>query len=209
MHLYAEGEARAEVAGVGVAVAQTTNYPWDGAVTLRVTPDKPTEFALRLRIPGWCRSARLAVSGQMIKLDGAVDRGYAHIRRVWRPGEQVSLALEMPPERVYAHPDVRADQGRVALKRGPIVYCLEATDNADPVQRLALPRQAAIEHRFEPDLLGGCTVLSGAAVAMQPSSEALYDTRHAGSKPTTFKAVPYHLWDHRAAGEMAVWLPEA
>ena len=208
VHLYAEGEARAEVDGVGVKVAQTTNYPWDGAVTLRVSPDKPTKFALRLRVPGWCRSARLTVNGEAMNLDGLVDRGYAHINRIWKSGDQVSLTLEMPPERIYAHPDVRADQGRVALKRGPIVYCLEAVDNAAPVQRLALPRDSAIEARFEASLLGGCAVLSGPALALQPPSDALYDTRHSGTKPARFQAVPYHLWDHRDPGEMAVWLPE-
>jgi hypothetical protein len=209
VHLYAEGEVRAEVDGVGVRLAQATNYPWDGAVTVRVTPDRPTEFALRLRIPGWCRAARLAVNGEAIDLAGTVDRGYAHIRRQWRPGDQLSLALDMPPERIYAHPDVRADQGRVALKRGPIVYCLEAVDNEAPVQRLVLPRQAGIDVRFEPDLLGGCAVLSGAAHALRPLDGALYGPRRGGEEPASFKAVPYHLWDHRDPGEMAVWLPEA
>jgi DUF1680 family protein len=209
VHLYAEGEARAEVDGVGVKLAQTTNYPWDSAVTLRLDPEKPTEFALRLRVPGWCRVARLAVNGETIDIAGSIDRGYAHVRRAWRPGDQVSLTLEMPPERVYAHPDVRADQGRVALKRGPIVYCLEAADNKAPVQRVTLPRSAPIEARFEPTLLGGCTVLSGAALALKPSGDALYGRARGATEPTRFQAVPYHLWDHRDPGEMAVWLPEA
>src|SRR5262249_6602266 len=209
VHLYAEGDVRAEVDGIGVRLGQATNYPWDGVVKLRVTPDKAREFALRLRIPGWCRSVHLAVNGEANALADIVDRGYAHVRRLWRPGDQVSLGLEMPPERVYAHPDVRADQGRVALKRGPIVYCLEGVDNATPVQRLALPRQADIGARFEPSLLGGCAVLSGAALALQPSGDALYGPRRYGTEPTRFTAVPYHLWDHREPGEMTVWLPEA
>ena len=95
-----------------------------------------------------------------------------------------------------------------AIERGPIVYCLEATDNAAPVQRLTLPRGAAIEARFEPSLLGGCAVLSGAALALQAPGETLYGPRRSETEPASFKAVPYHLWDHRQPGEMAVWLPE-
>jgi len=161
VHLYAESKARCEVDGVSVGMKQTTNYPWEGAVEIAVDPATPIEFALRLRLPGWCRSARLAVNGQDIDVAAITERGYATVRRRWQSGDKVALTLAMPVERLYAHPDVQADQGRVALKRGPIVYCVEAIDTPASPYRLALPREEAVASRFEPDLLGGIATLNG------------------------------------------------
>jgi DUF1680 family protein len=197
-----------EVDGTAVTLTQTTDYPWDGAIGIRVDPAAPADFALRLRIPGWCRSASLTVNGEAVDLAGMTERGYAQIRRRWRAGDQVSLKLDMPAERVRAHPDVRADQGRVALKRGPIVYCLEAVDNAAPLHRILLPRTTEIAPRFEPGLLGGVSMLTGVACAQQVSDGALYRSEPAPTEAVPIKAVPYHAWDHREPGEMLVWLPE-
>ncbi|MBI3514013.1 MAG: glycoside hydrolase family 127 protein, partial [Proteobacteria bacterium] len=140
VHLYIAGRGRFEIDGTPVTVTQATTYPWDGAVALTVAPDKPADFTLALRIPGWCRGARLAINGVGVDLAGAVARGYARITRQWRGGDRITLDLDMPVERIHAHPDVRPDQGRVALKRGPIVYCLEAVDNPAPPARIVLPR---------------------------------------------------------------------
>src|SRR5262249_38428656 len=114
-----------------------------------------------------------------------------------------------PVERAYAHPDVQADQGRVALKRGPIVYCVEGVDTSVPPRRLALPRDEVITSHIEPELLGGVATLSGTAVALEPVASDLYRSAPWPRKKVPFKAVPYHVWDHREAGEMVVWLPEA
>ena len=96
------------------------------------------------------------------------------MRRRWQRDDKVSLALEMPVERLYAHPDVHADQGRVALKRGPIVYCVEAVDTPASPHRLALARDEAVTSRLEPDLLGGVAILNGIALATEPTDSALY-----------------------------------
>ena len=114
----------------------------------------------------------------------------------------------MPVERIYAHPDVQADQGRVALKRGPMVYCVEAVDTAAPPHLLKLPRESAIVANLEPDLLGGVATLSGTALAIRPADESLYRTQPWPAEGVPFKAVPYPVWDHREPGEMVVWLPE-
>src|SRR5205814_8015155 len=116
--------AKLEVDGIAVNVRQTTDYPWDGAVTIALEPAEPIEFALRLRLPGWCRSAELAVNGEQVDVKSGAQRGYIDLRRRWQRGDTVSLNFAMPVERVYAHPDVLDDQGRVALKRGPILYCV-------------------------------------------------------------------------------------
>src|SRR5262249_40531746 len=125
VHLYMAGRATLTVGNVKVALTQTTRYPWDGAIRIALEPEQPAEFALRVRVPGWCRRASLALNGAPVDLQSVMDRGYAHLRRRWQKGDTVALTLDMPPERIYAHPEVAADAGRVALKRGPIVYCVE------------------------------------------------------------------------------------
>ncbi len=209
VHLYAESTARMKVDGVGLGVRQTTNYPWEGAVEIAVDPETPVEFTLRLRLPGWCRSAKFAVNGETFDAQALSERGYASVRRRWQRGDKVSLAFEMPVERLYAHPDVHADQGRVALKRGPIVYCVEAVDTPASPHRLALARDEAVTTRFEPKLLGGVATLSGTALATEAVDAVLYRTEPWPVRRVPLKAVPYHVWDHREAGEMVVWLREA
>jgi DUF1680 family protein len=210
VHLYVQGSATIALDGATITLSQTTAYPWDGAVNLGIDCDRPLDLTLTLRIPGWCRSAKLAVNGTAIDLKTITDRGYARIERRWQPGDQVSLALDMPPERIYANPEVRADFGRVALKRGPIVYCVEATDNTVPLHRVMLPREAAIVAEFDGDLLGGAGTLKTKAAAVRFKDEAaLYTTDPPQlDPPVTISAIPYYLWDHREPGEMSVWLQE-
>jgi hypothetical protein len=209
VHLYVASTGSLRVDGVDVRLRQRTDYPWDGAVRLDVDPARATRFALRLRIPGWCRSARLAVNGEAIAIESVVDAGYAHIEREWRLGDVVALDLDMPAERVYAHPDVAADVGRVALKRGPVVYCVEAQDNEAPVHRLALSRASVIEARFDPALLGGVGVLVAPALVAEPRDPgALYDRTPPAMRSTALRAIPYAFWNNRSADAMAVWIPE-
>ena len=210
VHLYVQSRAAITMGGAKLTLSQETRYPWDGAVAIGIEGDRPADFTLNLRIPGWCRKARLDVNGAAIDLKAATDRGYARIRRRWQPGDRVSLALDMPPERIYANPEVRADFGRVALKRGPIVYCLEAADNKVPPHHVALPREAAIAAGFDPALLGGmATLQADAAVIRFKDEAALYASDPPQvERPVAIHAIPYHAWDHRAPGEMCVWLRE-
>jgi len=208
VHLYIEGSVRLPVGGAKVALIQKTRYPWQGAIELSVEPDEPAEFALRLRIPGWCRSARLEINESALDVEPLLDRGYAHIRRRWRKGDQVMLFLDMPAERVYAHPAVAADIGRVALKRGPIVYCLEGVDNEAPLHRIALPRTSRIAAQIDEAMLGGVGVLTAEAVVAGGESDALYRTEPPGARPVTVRAIPYSFWNNRDAAEMSVWIRE-
>jgi DUF1680 family protein len=208
VHLYAQSIARFDVAGTAVTLTQTTDYPWGGAIAMTIEPAAPTEFALRLRIPAWCRAPRLEVNGEPVDLETATARGYARVSRRWQAGDRVELTLPMLVDRVYAHPDVRADVGRVALRRGPIVYCVEAVDSPAPVNRLGLPRGQDFYVQPEPDLLGGVVTLAGVAAARQPLDCQLYQAEPWPAERVRFKAVPYHVWDHREPGEMLVWLPE-
>ncbi|MEJ5246568.1 MAG: beta-L-arabinofuranosidase domain-containing protein [Caldilinea sp.] len=211
VHFYAQNSAHATVDGAEVRLRLESRYPWDGAVKLTVAPAQPQRFTLHLRIPGWCDRWSLRVNGEAA--EARVERGYAAIDRVWQPGDVVAFDLAMPVQTVFAHPYVRQMQGRTALQRGPIVYCLEEVDNpVTPLDRISIdPAQAsnfAVEHR--PDLLGGVTVLRGPAQIITEEgwdAHTLYRrNRPSSTTGAEIVAIPYATWDNRAAGEMRVWL---
>ncbi len=206
VHLYVQGSGTFQIAGQTVTIQQTTNYPWEGTVDLRCVMDAPATFELRLRIPGWCHNARASVQG--VPVDITTDHGYLRIERDWHPGDSVHLELDMPVERVYAHPDVQADEGHVALQRGPIVYCLESVDNAVPLNRIGLPDDSPLNVQFVPDLLDGIVMITGQAVVADTADggHSLYRTQPPLWKTGEIKAIPYCVWDNREPGAMRVWL---
>lgn len=208
IHLYATSTAVLHVAGQQVTVRQETAYPWDGAIQIQVDSEAPAEFGLSLRIPGWSREARLTVNGEAVDIADSSDNGYVHLVRRWQAGDQIALHLEMPIERIYAHPDVGADSGRVALQRGPLVYCLETADNVVPLQRIRLPESAGLESQFISTLLGGITVIRGMALALATDdwSNTLYRSTAPQHVPHELVAIPYFAWDNRQPGEMSVWI---
>jgi uncharacterized protein len=210
VHLYIAGAGQFQLDGQRVTLRQETRYPWDGAVALRVSVEQPAEFGLRLRIPGWCAAARLAVNGVTVELAGNRERGYARIARVWQDGDMVTLDLPMPVTRVYAHPAVAADVGSVALQRGPLVYCLEQTDHAAPLDRIVLPETTDLNSQFEPELLDGVVAIGAAALALDDADwdGALYRTTSPATQPCALKAIPYYGWDQRTPGAMRVWIRE-
>jgi hypothetical protein len=136
--------------------------------------------------------------------DLKATKGFITLERSWQAGDVVCLDLPMPVQRVYADPRVKANVGRVALQRGPVVYCLEGADNGDRVRSLILPREAQLTASFEKDLLGGVAVVRGQALAVSQEEDS--DRRRA--RPVQFLAIPYSTWDNRAPGPMVVWLPE-
>ena len=214
VNLYAAGRAKIDVAGVPVTLTQKTQYPWDGRVRIAVDPRELLAFDLYVRIPGWCKDIEtpgglyktdgpsvvtLSVNGQPIDAE-KLERGYVRINRTWKKGDVVELNLPMPVRRAYAHPKIEADRGRVALQRGPIVYCVEAVDHETPLQHLFLPKDAPLTAEHREDLLGGVTVIMGKAGVRTGGGKA--------TKPVDLLAIPYYAWDNRAGGAMAVWLPE-
>jgi DUF1680 family protein len=211
VHLYGDSTARLDVGGRAVQLDQVSRYPWDGQIALTIDVDSPTRFALCLRIPGWARDAALSVNGEAIEPNEVMERGYAVITRDWIGGDQVRLNLEMPLERSYAHPEVRQNAARVALRRGPLVYCLEQADNPFGLHRISVPSQSRFECRFEPDLLGGAVTLAADAEVDRVSdwSGTLYRTEPVESEEVAIKAIPYFAWDNRGAGEMMVWLRQS
>jgi DUF1680 family protein len=209
VHLYVRGTGRFQVGGQRVMLRQETRCPWEGLVTIHLEMDRPATFGLRLRIPGWCRAARLSVNGEPVEVKLRLERGYVRLERSWRPADRVQLELAMPIEQVYAHPDVRQDVGSVALQRGPLVYCLEEVDHGIPLQRIVLPRDTQLSSHFDASLLGGVAVITGPALAADTSdwSNILYRGQGPELKPCLLTAIPYYAWDNRRPGQMRVWLP--
>jgi len=197
--------------GRTVQLAQETLYPWDGKVRISVNPEVPGPFAIKVRIPGWARNEvvpsdlyafsasapepALSVNGRQVDLQ--IDHGYVTLQRDWQPGDLIALDLPMPVRRITANERVEADRGKVALQRGPIVYCIESIDNpGENVRNLSLLYSSPLDAKFVPDLLGGVVVVRAHA------------TRDADGEAnqTAFTAIPYFAWANRGPDAMAVWL---
>lgn len=206
VHLYGGARTTLEVAGGRVTLSETSSYPWSGDIAIAVAPEAALRFTLSLRIPSWARGAKARVNGQEVPV--TPERGYLKITRQWVAGDQVSLTLPMPAERLYAHPDVRQDQGRVALRRGPLVYCVEGQDIDGPLGRLRLPESAELRSEWRGDLLGGITVLQAQAVLADAANwgAALYRSSQGPERPCLLTAVPYYIWCNRGPNPMQVWL---
>jgi DUF1680 family protein len=208
VHLYVAGKVIAQVAGEPVTLTQEGNYPWHGRVRLRVDVPRPAKFDLMLRIPGWCRRHTIKVAGKPVAR--RLQRGYARIRRRWQAGDVVELSLHMPIERIVAHPLTEQDAGKVAIQRGPLVYCLEQYDHRSDVRSIRLPDRAELSAFHDKSLLGGATVVEadGRATMLSEWQGQLYQpTGRAGSGAARIRAIPYCLWDNRQPGPMTVWIP--
>lgn len=212
VHLYAQNDASVTINGVEVKLRLRSDYPWDGDIDLAISPAQAQAFTLHLRIPGWCDEWTLRVNDAPVA-DANLANGYVSVSRQWQPGDHVSLHLSMPVQAVWAHPAVRQMQGRLAIQRGPIVYCLEGVDHPgiENLDRITLtPEQVAamtVEHRHE--LLGGVTLLRGQGTIISSEGwDATMLYRHnapSSTEAVEVTAVPYSVWDNRAAGEMRVW----
>lgn len=210
VHLYIGGGVTASVGDTEVTLSIKTDYPWGEQVRLTVRPERPAEFDLAVRLPGWCRAPKLAVNGAPLPVAEVSRDGYAHLRRTWKAGDVVELMLPMPVERVYAHPEVREDAGRVALQRGPLVYCLEEVDNGANLEAVRLPRDVDLRVEWRPNLLGGVVVLGGEGWRLDRSAwgDDLFRARRPVESSVELTAVPYYAWANRDPGDMLVWIRE-
>jgi DUF1680 family protein len=208
-HLYGGISAARHVAGTAVEIREKSNYPWSGDVSISIDPATPTAFDVKLRVPGWSKSHSIAVNGAPMAT--APVNGYVTIHRTWSKGDTITIDLPMPAERLYANPGVIMDVGRVALKRGPLVYCVEEADNpGGAVQRLKLPRHAELKSTTRADLFGGAVMLSAQAKAIDATDwRDLYRNSPPREGDATLTALPYYLWANRGRGSMVVWIPEA
>jgi hypothetical protein len=190
--------------GIKEVQSSSANGVW---TVQAVLDDRTDQEAIRRQVTKLAKQAMLfvppGVKPAALRPSLRVANGYVKLTRSWKRGDVVRLMLPMPVERVYADPHVKADAGRVALQRGPIVYCLEGVDNAGKPRSFALPKTAKLSAAFDKTLLGGVTVVRGEALAASRGQDGKRTTASAA-----FQAVPYYAWDNRAAGQMVVWLPE-
>ena len=212
VNLYVASEATVRLGGADLRITQATDYPWEGAVRFTLRAARDAEFELALRMPDW--SAATAIRLNDKPAEGIETRaGYARLRRGWKDGDTVALDMPMTPTRVAANPKVLASAGRVALQRGPLVYCLEAVDHDAPLARVALPLESELRVAARPDLLGGVRVIQARGLAARPGDAwgaRLYRPRdELEGDPLDLTAIPYYAWDNRAAGAMLIWLPES
>ena len=199
-HLYGGFETTAMLAGVKVALSEASAYPWSGEVRIDIAPEAPAAFDLKLRIPGWAKDATAAVNGEPIALKPI--NGYATIRRLWRKGDAVTLDLKMPAERLYAHPNVRMDVGRSALRRGPLIYCVEEADNpGGPVQNSGAAAISADRRRMEDGSLRRRRDPGGErqeACSRRETRRALFDRAAGGPRRPTGRSSLLPLGQSRA-----------
>lgn len=182
VNLYIGNKAQFSVDGVDVTIEMNTNYPWEGKVQFVINTSKRLKRALRFRVPGWCK--QFSIDG---KSDGLkIENGYAVIDK-WQSGDAFVIDMAMPVEKVVADPRVKADEGKVALQRGPIVFCAEEVDNPN-YDALSVSDSSNIDTHFDGDLLSGVQVIDVSTDNKQ------------------FRFIPYYAWDNRQAGRMKVWV---
>jgi hypothetical protein len=216
VNLFISSDATIETPNNTVKLSQHTQYPWKGIVKIGVEPEKSGTFAIYVRIPGWAqnecvpsdlyqfreaknRQVGLKVNGKQLSVK--TQRGFACIKRKWQKGDTIELNLPMPVRRITTHPNVRADRDKVALQRGPIVYCLEWPDNEGKVLNLVIADDAKLETEYRPELLNGVIVINGKARVAKRTVSG--DIEANGEK--RFTAIPYYAWAHRGPGQMTVW----
>jgi DUF1680 family protein len=197
VNFYVESEGEVKVAGTTVKISQQTDYPWNGSITVRLSPEKPVRFTLRFRIPGWVEGhpvpsdlyGYLPADGSGWKLGGAKaddqyrrEGGYYLVTREWKAGDTLRLNLQMPVRRVQGNEQIAATRGQVAFERGPVVYCFEQPDQTIP---MTVSATAKLTAKAQADLLGGVTVLEVDGAT----------------------AIPYYAWNNRGLAPMTVWVP--
>jgi DUF1680 family protein len=218
VHLFADSTATIPLqAGGSVTLRQSTRYPWDGRIGIEVVDIvEAGDFTLQVRIPGWAEGATVEINGEHLPPSEAARGQYATIRRTWQVGNVLTVNLPMPVVRMVSHPRVAENAGRVALRRGPLLYCVEAADHpVGDVRDFVLTDDSPIVPAFRPDLLDGVEVLTADAeleTAAPAWDGALYrplDTLardRSGSSSVILTAIPYYAWANRGSGPMTVWL---
>ncbi len=208
VNLFVTSEANVEMRNVRLNIYQETEYPWDGKVKIIINPEKDEIFTVNIRIPGW--ALKKLVPGDLYRylktnnekitlkvndevLDFNMNRGFTSITRRWSKGDIIELYLPMPVRRVLAHDRVKSNRNKVALIRGPIVYCAEWADNGISVLDMVIPDNAEIKAEYREDLLDGVVVVKG-------------NVSDKKGRKAELVAIPYYAWSHRGPGEMAVWL---
>jgi DUF1680 family protein len=206
VHLYASNVTEFNISGSKIVIEEKTDYPWDGLVEFKVSGN--ARFKFFLRKPGWNKEFSLSINGEKPQM--TLERGYIGIDREWKDGDIVRLELQMKPEFLESHPKIKDNVGRVAIRRGPVIYCVEGADNPwGDVWDLEISKDAELKEEYR-DILGGVVVVKGKGYLNDPKGwKELYLTPEEVSslrKEVEFVAIPYYAWANRTPGPMEVWI---
>ena len=219
VNLYISNEASIVLGKNTIGLSQKADFPWSGKVELSVNPVKSAKFSLKLRIPGWAQNE--AISGGLYKFEDQnsdqvkllingepaqiiMKEGYVVIRRKWKTGDKVELDLPMPVRKVIADERIEEDRDKIAIQRGPVIYCVEWPDNnSGNVLNLMIRKDADFTTDFLPSLLQGTEVIKTTGYQTKRTLDGKVDTL--GNEPVTM--IPYALWNNRGPGQMMIWLP--
>jgi hypothetical protein len=219
VNLFANSTTTLDLNKKSIQVVQQNNYPWDGKLLFTITPKSAQEFNLLIRIPGWANnqampsdlyafaepsSQKVSITINKKTVDFKIEKGYAILNKTWKKGDVVEVNLPMDVRKVVANSKVQDDIGKVALQRGPLIFCAEWPDNGGAATNFVLPANTKFTSEFREDLLNGVTVLKTDAIAVEVDES--------GQKVTTVQkpltVIPYYAWAHRGKGEMMIWFPE-
>ncbi|NNV54776.1 glycoside hydrolase family 127 protein [Limnovirga soli] len=218
INLFISGHTKMTIDNKPVEMVQQNNYPWDGALSFTVIPAAAQEFTILMRIPGWAKNeampsnlytfanntdkkATITINGEPI--DYTLQNGYAVLNRKWKKGDKILVTLPMDVREVMANENVKEDIGKLALQRGPLIYCAEWPDNHGKTSNIILPANSAFTTTFKPELLNGITVLNTNVPVVNVDANGI----SVNTKNKELTAIPYYAWAHRGKGEMMIWFP--
>lgn len=219
-NLFVSGQAALTVNKQRIQLTQENNYPWDGGLKFTIDPAKSAaDFDLLVRIPGWARNEAMpsdlytfeqpSAQPATIKINGKpvayqLQNGYAVLSRKWHQHDVIDVSLPMEVRRVHANPLVKDDLGKVALQRGPVMYCAEWQDNNGKTSNILVPTGTSFTATYQPGLLHGVTMLTATVPVVQVAASGTA----VSTTPRPLVAIPYYAWATRGKGEMTVWFPE-
>ena len=218
VNLFVSGSTSLTVNKKSVTIEQKNNYPWDGDLMFTIKPPSSIPFNLLVRLPGWSQNTAIASDLYAFKTKSdknvdilinnkpvayKIEKGYAVLSRIWKKGDVVTVKLPMEIRTVEANDHVKDDRGKIALQRGPLMYCAEWPDNNGLTGNIILPAGTTFSAEFKPELLNGVEVIKAEASAIN------INATHDGvtSAKQHFLAIPYYAWAHRGEGEMMIWFP--
>lgn len=220
INLFVGNQANITIGKQVIPVSMETNYPWEGYVKIKPEPKQKSKFDIHIRIPGWSKGTpvpgdlyrfkNFTQQAPVVKLNGqpvkwTEQSGYILINRTWQKGDVVEVTFAMPVNEIVAHPEVKQNQNRVALQRGPLVYCVEGADNAGRALDFIVNPDTQYQAVFREDLLGGVMTLQFNVTGITGGGEGAEVKKIARQ----ITAIPYFAWNNRGSNEMQVWLPTA
>jgi DUF1680 family protein len=203
IHQYVSSEAR----GNGLTLRVRAGLPYSGNNVVEVQTEAPVERTLFFRIPGWATHQTMTVNGA--QRTPPLEHGYAAVRRTWASGDRIELNFELLVTMKFCRFEVDVNRGRVALTRGPLVYCLEQIDNGSELDAVTVTADAAFVPEERPDLPAGIIALAGRGFREETGNEGLYANSPAAAQRITLTALPYYAWGNREPGEMQIWIRRA